>query len=263
MKQTLNFRVLITLLAVCMGLLIAFGTFSLGFSGFSLEYSYLNAFKNTNDSFTAEGVLRLRLAGGVMLLAAVLAWIKPPFVSLAGGIASGAFFTYDTIRRLINISKYDFFEGMADFFIYIVPVVTCILFLLLFRKTRASQICSHTTQQPISNTTVNSPRVVDLRSEAEKKTEQESGNALDDAAHEAFAQELFHMFKTSRPYDSMKALEEVVEKYSPTAQRIANKGYNPALKKVYYRVMALCKNQGTYFHSGTLDSIFEGEYWSR
>lgn len=140
MKSTLTFRIMITLLAACMGLLIVFGTFSLRGSGFYLEYSYLDVFKNVDNSYKAEGVLRLRLAGGVMLLAAIFAWIKPPFVSLAGGIISGAFFAYDTIRRLATVSKYSFFEGAADFFIYIVPVVTCILFILLFRKAKQASL---------------------------------------------------------------------------------------------------------------------------
>jgi hypothetical protein len=117
-------------------------------------------------------------------------------------------------------------------------------------------------KQPTNTETVGNPRVVDLRSDAEKKTEQESGNALE-AEHEAFAQELFCMFKTSRPYDSMALLKEVTEKYSPTAQKIANVGYNPALKKIYYRVTYLCKKEGVYFHPGTLDNIFDGEYWSK
>lgn len=104
--------------------------------------------------------------------------------------------------------------------------------------------------------------VVDLRSNAEKKIEQQSGSALDNKEHEAFAQELLLMFKTSKPYDSMEGLKAVTEKYSPAAKKNADEGYNPALKKIYYRVLNLCKTQGVYFHSGTLDSIFEGEYWS-
>jgi hypothetical protein len=116
-------------------------------------------------------------------------------------------------------------------------------------------------KQPVRTATAANPRVVDLRSDAERKIERESGNMLDNAEHEAFAQELFRMFKTSRPYDSMALLEEVTKKYSPTAQKIAEMGYNPALKKIYYRVMSLCKSQGVYFHSGTLDNIFSGKYW--
>ena len=137
MKQTLKFSVVITLLAVVMGLLIVFGTFSLKGPGFSVGYSYFDVFKNTDNSYKAEGVWRLRLAGGAMVLAAILAWLKTSFASLAGGIITGGFLVYDIIRRIA--SKYDFLEGTADFFIFILPAIACILCLLLFRKAKRVQ----------------------------------------------------------------------------------------------------------------------------
>jgi hypothetical protein len=143
-----------------------------------------------------------------------------------------------------------------------VVLASVICYFIVVEKATPSSKPAAIPQQPANAETVGNPRVVDLRSEAEKKIERESGNALE-AEHEAFAQELFSMFKTSRPYDSMALLKEVTEKYSPTAQKIAAQGYNPALKKIYYRVMYLCKKEGIYFHSGTLDNIFDGEYWSK
>ena len=132
-----KFKIAITLLAVIMGLLIVFGTFSLHGPGFSVGYSYFDVFKNTDNSYKAEGVWRLRLAGGAMVLAAILVWLKASFASLAGGIITGAYFIYNTISRIA--SGYEFFEGTADFFIYILPVIACILCLMLFRKEKRIQ----------------------------------------------------------------------------------------------------------------------------
>jgi len=133
----MKFKIAVLLMAVVMALLIVFGTFSLSGPGFSVGYSYFDVFKNTDNSYKAEGVWRLRLAGGVMVLAMIFVWFKASFASLAGGIVTGGFFVYDTIRRLA--SGYDFVEGTADFFIYILPVIACILCLLLFRKTKRTQ----------------------------------------------------------------------------------------------------------------------------
>lgn len=111
-------------------------------------------------------------------------------------------------------------------------------------------------------TTSNEPKVVDLRSDAAKQAESNSGNGLA-ADREALAREMVQFLKTHDTGNNMDHYNEFRERFHERSEAIAKSGgYNQALQEIYYRVRALCNEQGVYFHSGAVGNVFEGEFWS-
>lgn len=105
------------------------------------------------------------------------------------------------------------------------------------------------------------PRVVDLRSDAEKMTERNAANRLS-PDREKLAQEMVQYLKTHDTGNNMDHYREFRDRFHARSEAIAEGGgYHQALQEIYYRVRQLCGEQGVYFHSGAVDHVFEGDYW--
>ena len=104
-------------------------------------------------------------------------------------------------------------------------------------------------------------RVVDLRSDAERAIEKDSGNALQ-ADREQLAQDMAAYLKTHDTGNNMEHYREFRRLFHERSEAIADGGgYHQALQEIYYRIRQLCREQGADFHSGAVDHAFEGEYW--
>lgn len=105
------------------------------------------------------------------------------------------------------------------------------------------------------------PKVVDLRSDAERAVERSASGALS-PEREQLAQDMAAYLKTHDTGNNMAHYREFRDLFHERSEAIAEGGgYHQALQEIYYRIRQLCGEQGVYFHSGGVDHVFEGEYW--
>ena len=104
-------------------------------------------------------------------------------------------------------------------------------------------------------------RVVDLRSDTERKIESQTGNVLA-PEREQLAREMTAFLKTHDTGNNAEHYREFRDRFHKRSEAIAEgSGYHQALLEIYHRIQKLCKEQGVYFHSGGVDHVFEGNYW--
>ena len=137
MKTSRKLRVTITLLSLAAVLCVLFGKSIIYGPGFTLSYSYIDAlFPPADSSFLPSTLIYVWILVIGSLITCVLIWLRHAWAALAGCAASLSSLVYHVIRSIQNGYSVFQIDGIWEFFMLTLPLVSAALCIVLYRTVK-------------------------------------------------------------------------------------------------------------------------------
>ena len=134
MNTSKKLRITITLLSLAAVLCVLLGKSIIYVPGFTLSYSFIDAlFPPADTSFLPSTTIYVWILVIGSLITCVLIWLRHAWAALAGCAASLSSLVYHVIRSIQNGYSVFQIDGIWEFFMLALPLVSVVLCIALYR----------------------------------------------------------------------------------------------------------------------------------
>ncbi|MDI9521023.1 MAG: hypothetical protein QM308_07740 [Bacillota bacterium] len=134
MNTSKKLRITITLLSLAAVLCVLLGKSIIYVPGFTLSYSFIDAlFPPADTSFLPSTTIYVWILVIGSLITCVLVWLRHAWAALAGCAASLSSLVYHVIRSIQNGYSVFQIDGIWEFFMLALPLVSAVLCIVLYR----------------------------------------------------------------------------------------------------------------------------------